>query len=127
MASGAIQPSGTTVTVTGGQGFGLTIAGNGRFMQDLGAGQPLTGSDGANQYQLVYQGTASGSASTADGKLTLTYDDPSAISVDVYVNNNIQGQQQAQGSSVSTYTCNGGTLVLHDSSGGTETYVKAGG
>jgi hypothetical protein len=113
--------------MTGGQGFGLTIARNGRFMQDLGAGQPVTGSDGANQYQVVYMGTGSGSASTADGKLTLAYDDPTAITVDVYVNNNLQGQDHPQGSGVSTYTCNGSTLVLHDSSGGTTTFARAGG
>jgi hypothetical protein len=115
-----------TVTVTGGPGELITFEADGRFTDDNTNAGPSTGSAGADQYSVTTTGVASGRFSTTGGVVTLTPDDPDAVTITVYENGTQVYTQHAH-EATAHYTCGRGVSLTYSEGSGanseTGTYV----
>jgi hypothetical protein len=117
--SGTIVISGASVTLSGGAGEVLTVTAAGAIRTDDTNTTPLTGSaaDGT-AYKLAQTGTATGRITAAGGRITVTLDQPTPLTVSLYRNGALL-QSQHPGSATDSYTCTAGSSLTITGGGGT--------
>jgi molecular chaperone DnaK len=117
--SGGITVAGSRVTLSGGAGELLIITATGSIRTDDSSTAPLTGtaSDGS-VYKLAQSGTATGTISAAGGRITVTLDQPTPLTVTLS-RNGTTVQSQHPGSATDSYMCAAGTSLVITGAGGT--------
>ncbi len=117
--SASLTVGGAAVKLTGGAGEVLTIAATRIIRTDDSGTVPLTGTavDGT-AYKVAQTGTASGTITSAAGKITVKLDQPNTLSVVLY-KNGVLVQSQSPGSASDSYMCTVGTSLIVTSAGGT--------
>jgi hypothetical protein len=110
---------GTTVALAGGQDDILTLTADGRYTEDQNNSKPDVGSDGVNHYSLTSSGIYTGHYTASGGVLTVTVDDPAAVTSTLYENGTaIYTQPPQSGPLAVSYTCRKGVSLTTSASGG---------
>ena len=117
--SGGITIAGAHVTLSGGAGELITFASSGRIRTDDSNTAPLTGTatDGT-VYKLAQTGVATGTVTAAAGRLAVTLDQPTPLTVSLYKNGALL-QSQHPGPATDAYTCAAGSSLVITGGGGT--------
>jgi molecular chaperone DnaK len=117
--SGGITVAGARVSLTGGAGELLTITAAGSILTDDSNTSPLAGtaSDGS-VYKLTQSGTATGTVRAVGGRIAVTLDQPTPLTVTLSRNGTTL-QSQHPGSATDSYMCAGSTSLIITGAGGT--------
>jgi hypothetical protein len=117
--SGSITVAGSRVTLSGGAGELLTISASGSIRTDDSNTALLAGtaSDGS-AYKVAQSGTATGTIRATGGRITVTLDQPTPLTITLSKNGTVL-QSQHPGAATDSYTCMAGTSLVITGSGGT--------
>jgi len=115
---GAITVGGAQATLSGGAGELVTITAAGTIRTDDSNTAPVagTGTDGS-VYTVASSGTATGTISAAGGRIAITLDQPTPLTVTLSRNGTVL-QTQHPGPATDSYTCMAGSSLVITGGGG---------
>ena len=124
--SGSLTIGTAKIPVSGGAGELLTISASGTIRTDEGSTAQVSGaSPDGTQYVLRQTGVATGQVTGSGGRISVTLDQPTSLTVTL-LRNGTQVQSQHPGSASDTYACLKTSSLTITGGGGTVTTYTPG-